>query len=227
MVSNFFTDYFTGRPSDDNGSSDGGSTIIASKSNVIESPKQPQINVSTSDLPTPNINIISPTEFISSEINVISPTDSNVSDITTELPTYSPASNSPTSDTPTTSNTPITSTHSPVRTFSSRSFNDWANSQSRVVSNLEIPHLNDPFSDVSPVQPSPIDPVSITLPESPSSNITSPVNPADVNLPDSASSNVTSPVNPAEGDLPDSTTASPSSSKAKVSKLDKYFVRYS
>src|SRR5271156_1106325 len=198
MVSNFFTDYFTGRPSDDNGSSDGGSTIIASKSNVIESPKQPQINVSTSDLPTPNINIISPTEFISSEINVISPTASN---------------------------TPITSTHSPVRTFSSRSFNDWANSQSRVVSNLEIPHLNDPFSDISPVHASPIDPTNITLPDSPSSNITSPVNPADVTLLDSPSSDVTSPVNPADGDLPDSTTTSPSSSK--VSKLDKYFVRYS
>jgi len=63
IVSNFFTYFFTGKPSDDSGSSDtdGGSTITASKSNIIESPKQPQINVSTSDLPTPNINIISPT----------------------------------------------------------------------------------------------------------------------------------------------------------------------
>jgi hypothetical protein len=85
--------------------------------------------MSTSDLPTPNINIISPTE-------------SNVSDITTELPAYSPASNSPTSETPTTSNTPITSTQSPVRTFSSRTFNEWVDSQSRVVSKLEIPNLN-------------------------------------------------------------------------------------
>lgn len=90
---------------------------------------------------------------------------------------------------------------------------------------MEIPHLNDPFSDISPVHVSPIDPTNITLPDSPSSNITSPVNPADVTLLDSPSSDVTSPVNPADGDLPDSTTTSPSSSK--VSKLDKYFVRYS
>ena len=124
MVSNFFTDFFTGRPSDDTGSSelDDRSTITNSKSNVIEplpwhwSPKQPQINLSTSDLPTPNINIISPTE-------------SNISDITTELPT----SNSPTSDTPTTSNptqgtgTPFTTTQSPVRSFSSRTFHEWGN----------------------------------------------------------------------------------------------------
>ena len=84
--------------------------------------------------------------------------------------------------------------------------------QSRVVSKLEIPELNDPFSDISPVHASPtsaqarVDPANIALPDSPSSDITSPVNPSDVALLDST------PTSPSVEDSPTSSPVSPNKS---------------
>jgi hypothetical protein len=83
---------------------------------------------------------------------------------------------------------------------------------SRTTPNLDIPTLNDPFSDTSPtsptITPTEGDPANIPLPETPTS-------PADVQLP--------SPSTP-QGYTSD--TNAPTTSKI-LSKIDRYGVRWS
>jgi hypothetical protein len=199
MIPSFFIDFFTGKPSDDSGPdfiepplSPTGSTY--SEIRIIEPPLSPTGSTS------PEIRIASPTESVTS----------STSNTSTEVPRNSPKS-------------PIVQDNitnpSPVRTFSSESFNAWVDSQSKTAHKLEMLDLQDPFSNVSPFNtpspvttdpatPSPIstsnrvDPVNIPLPESPSpisaSNKADPVNiplpesPSDPNLPASPSTSSTS-----------------------------------
>jgi len=189
MISSFFIDFFTGKPSDDNGPdfiepplSPTGST--SSEIRIIEPPLSPAGSTS------PEIRIASPTESVTS----------STSNTSTEVPRNSPKS-------------PIVQDNitnpSPVRTFSSESFNEWVDSQSKTAHNLEMPDLQDPFSNVSPFNtpspvtidpatPSPIsasakvDPVNIPLPESPSDpNL--PASPS-ISSTSSASSNTSRPL---------------------------------
>jgi len=210
MISSFFIDFFTGKPSDDSGP------------DFIEPPLSPTGSTSS------EIRIIepplSPAGSTSSEIRIASPTESvtsSTSNTSTEVPRNSPKS-------------PIVQDNitnpSPVRTFSSESFNEY--SQSKTAHNLEMPDLQDPFSNVSPFNtpspvttdpatPSPIstsnrvDPVNIPLPESPSpisaSNKADPVN---ILLPESP----ISPSNPVDVQILSSpNTSSTSSAPSKAS----------
>ena len=205
MIPSFFIDFFTGKPSDDSGS------------NIIESP-------------------LSPTDSTSSEIHIVSPTESvtsSTSNTSTEVPRNSPKSpivargdkNSPDSNIP---------SPSPIRTFISKSFNEWADSPfarvKETTPNLEIHNLQDPFSNISPFNtpspitinpttPSPVDPssslafdqsrakvsVTTTKPE---------VDPTNVLLPESP----ISPSNPVDVQIPSSpNTSSTSSAPSKAS----------